>query len=77
MVIDRSAHVLGDVATVLYLLRSTQDRFKLQIGPDGGRWAAPKRLSRKKKHKDKILALQGFCAKAFAGRPWPVCLVHG
>ncbi|MCL1960897.1 MAG: phage virion morphogenesis protein [Desulfovibrionaceae bacterium] len=44
-----------------YLLRSTQERFKTETGPDGIHWAAlkPKTLKYKKKNRDKILTLSG------------------
>lgn len=44
-----------------YLLRSTRQRFKDQVDPDGKPWAAlsPRYLKRKHRNKDKVLTLRG------------------
>lgn len=44
-----------------YLLRSTQDRFKTQMAPDGTPWQAlsPGYKKRKDRHRDKVLTLNG------------------
>lgn len=48
-----------------YLRSSTQDRFKTQVGPDGGPWAvlAPHTIKRKRKSRNKILTEHGGLRK--------------
>lgn len=47
-----------------YLLRSAQDRFNSQEGPDGERWTALRHPERKKRNADKILTLRGFLRRS-------------
>lgn len=53
-----------------YLLRSTRQRFKDQVDPDGKRWAAlsPRYLKRKHRNKDKVLTLRGHLQGLLRGQ---------
>lgn len=75
---------LGDLTPIFrelgeMLLNSTRDRFRSQTAPDGSPWAAlsPAYQARKRKHKDKILTLDGRLRGTLAYQAGPDTLRIG